>query len=219
MSDKKAVPQGDTARALEGALKRVTGVQSVRVVGEDAPREIHIVAVGRKPSRQFVRDVEALAMAELGLDIDHRIVSIVQIEDPEDRPRLGEAGRPSIERVSIGTRSNSEWVEVTLKWPQGNRTSGTGAAGPSREARARGAAAAVVECLDPTLSERKATLEIDHVTLHAMSSSAEWVLVHTTVYDEAGSTPLLGSARIVDDIATASVRAMLNAVSRKLLRI
>ncbi len=210
----KALQRNEALAGLQQALTRIPGVERARVVGTDEPREIHIVATGRKPSRQFVRDVEALAAAEFGLDIDHRIVSIVQIEETSTK----QAGRPTIERVGLGKRDNSEWVEVTLKWPTGERTSGTGAAGTSREARARGAAAAVLECLDPKLSEKRATIEIDHVTLHSASNSAEWVLVHTTFYEESGSTPLLGSARVVDDIATAAANALLNAINRKLLR-
>ena len=211
----EALKQSETLAKLERALLRVPGVERARVVGAEAPREIHIVAAGRKPSRQFVRDVEALASAEFGLDIDHRIVSIVQVEESQS---ARQPGRPTIERVGIGRRDNAEWVEVTLKWPTGERTSGTGAAGTSREARARGAAAAVLECLDPRLSEKKSTLEVEHVTLHSVSSSSEWVLVHTTFYESSGSTPLLGTARVADDVATAAVKAVLNAVGRKLLR-
>ena len=215
MSGQRTLPENETLAELQRALLRVPGVESAHVAGSDFPTEIHVVAVGRKPSRQFVRDIEALAAAQFGFEIDHRIVSIVQVGESDTTTQ---PGRPFIERVGVGRRDNSEWVEVTVRWPSGDRTSGTGAAGTSREARARGAAAAVLECLDPKLAEKKATLEIEHVTLHSMSTSSEWVLVHTTFYEESGSTPLLGSARVVDDIATASVRALLNAVNRKLLR-
>jgi len=201
--------------ALERALGRIQGVERVRVVGTDLPTEIHVVAAGRKPSRQFVRDIESLAAAECGIEIDHRIVSIVQVDDSQKAPT---AGRPSIERVGVGRQNNNEWVEVTLVWPEGDRTSGTGAAGTSREARARGAATAVLECLDPKLCEKRTTLEIEHVSVHSMTASSEWVLVHTTFYEDGGPTPLMGSAQVVDDIATAAVRALLNAVNRTLLR-
>lgn len=208
--------QNESLEQLQRALSRVQGVERVRVVGTDTPTEIHVIAAGRKPSRQFVRDIESLAAAEFGMEIDHRIVSIVQV-DTAPSTTTEKAARPSIERVGVGRRNSSEWVEVTLVWPSGDRTSGTGAAGTSREARARGAAAAVLECLDATLSEKRSTLEIENVSLHSVSNSAEWVLVHTTFYDESGSTPLLGSARVVDDIATAAALALLNAVNRKLL--
>ncbi|MBW3594623.1 MAG: hypothetical protein KY391_03510 [Actinobacteria bacterium] len=214
MPGEDTLSQSGTLAELQRALNRVQGVERVRVVGDDSPTEIHVIAAGRKPSRQFVRDIESLAAAEFGIQIDHRIVSIVQVETPP----TGQAGRPSIERVGVGRRNNSEWVEVTLLWPDGERTSGTGAAGTSREARARGAAAAVLECLDAKLSEKRSTLEIDNVSLHSVSSSTEWVLVHTTFYEEGASTPLLGSARVVDDVATAAALALLNAVNRKLLR-
>ena len=215
MSEPRIIRPDSTLGDLQDALKRIPGVQSARVVGDDSPREIHVVAAGRKPSRQFVRDIEALASAEFGIDIDHRIVSIVQVDDAETQ---NYAGRPSIEKVSIGRRDKGEWVEVTLRWPTGEKTSGTGAAGNSREARARGAAAATLECLDPKLATKKSTLEVEHVTLHAVSTAAQWVLVQTSLYEKDGSTPLLGAAQVVDDVATAAVRALLNAVNRQLLR-
>ena len=215
MPGEKTLSQSEALEELQRALSRVQGVERVRVVGDDVPTEIHVIAAGRKPSRQFVRDIESLAAAEFGIEIDHRIVSIVQVDT--SATTIGKGARPSIERVGVGRRNNSEWVEVTLAWPGGNRTSGTGAAGTSREARARGAAAAVLECLDAKLSEKRSTLEIEHVSLHSVSNSAEWVLVHTTFYEEGTSTPLLGSARVVDDIATAAALAVLNAVNRKLL--
>jgi hypothetical protein len=69
------------------------------VTGADAlPTEIHILANPGKPAKQVVRDVQSVAMAQYGIDIDHRIVSVVQIAVDEvdvgspipelDTPRL-----------------------------------------------------------------------------------------------------------------------------------
>src|SRR5688500_16405907 len=149
MSGGKTLEQNETLLQLEQALTRVPGVERARVIGQDSPTEIHVGAAGRKPSRQCGRDIESVSAGELGVDMGRRLVSIVQVE----RAPKKQMGRPSIERVGLGRRNNNEWVEVTLVWPSGETTSGTGAAGTSREARARGAANAVLECLDARLSE------------------------------------------------------------------
>ena len=209
----------DTARqrAFQEALLKIPQVLSVQVRGSEtgAPREIHVVTNSSRTPKQIVRDVQSLAAAAFGVKIDHRIVSVVQIE--ESHPDVQAGGRrPFIERVGLGSKGDSEWVEVALRWPDGIQTSGSGAAGRSRSARARGAAAATLECLDHRLSAKKVNVEIENIVLHRMGAE-EWVLVHCAYYETEGSTALLGSALIHDDMATAAARALLNAVNRKLL--
>jgi hypothetical protein len=66
---------------LEADLPKIQGVSSARVVGEDEPSEIHVVASTARPPKQIVRDVQSLANARFGIPIDHRIVSVVQLND------------------------------------------------------------------------------------------------------------------------------------------
>jgi hypothetical protein len=68
---------------LEDALRQIPGVRAVSVVtGPDAvPTEIHVVANHSKGAKQVVRDVQSLAIASYDLDIDHRIISVVQFDD------------------------------------------------------------------------------------------------------------------------------------------
>ena len=68
---------------LEEAIRQIPGVRAVSVVtGPDAePTEVHVLASPGKAAKQVVRDVQSLALARYDIDIDHRIVSVVQIED------------------------------------------------------------------------------------------------------------------------------------------
>src|SRR3954469_2520325 len=70
---------------LEDALRRIQGVKAASVVtGPDAvPTEVHVLAVPGKAAKQVVRDVQSLALTRYDIDIDHRIVSVVQIGDDE----------------------------------------------------------------------------------------------------------------------------------------
>jgi hypothetical protein len=219
---------------LETELKRIAGVKNARIVGTDNPEEIHIVATATRSPKQVVRDVQSLAAAGYGLPIDHRIVSIVQLEDAEppappstiklDQPveepiaagaPAHDDRRPVLERVVLGTRGSGGWVEVGLKWPDGTETDGSGTAGPSRETRARGAAKAVVKALEPVLAEKGIELELDQVLIHRMDS-ADSVFVRATFFEGGSATPVVGSAMVHDDVASAAVRALLHAVNRKL---
>lgn len=222
---------------LESELKKIAGVKNARIVGSEAPEEIHVVASVSRSPKQVVRDVQSLAAAGYGVSIDHRIVSVVQLEEadpppppstiqlepPVQEPAPSAVGapahhddrRPVLDRVVLGTRGSAGWVEVGLKWPDGTETDGSGSAGPSRETRARGAAKAVVNALEPVLAERGAELELDQVLIHRMDS-ADSVFVRATFFEGGSAIPIVGSAIVYDDVASAAVRALLHAVNRKL---
>jgi hypothetical protein len=200
---------------FQQALHRVPGVASARVVGDQAATEIHIVTDSDRNPKQLVRDVQSLAAATFGMRIDHRIVSVVRLEGPQVSTETGH--RPYIEKIGVSSRFNVHWVEVSLHWPDGASTHGSGAAGSSRQTRARGAAVAVIECLDPLLSEAKSNVEIDQVEIHEIGGT-EWVLTQATLYEGSSALPLLGSAQVHDDAASAAARAMLDAINRRLFR-
>jgi len=73
---------------FEAALRQIQGVRAASVVttGTGVPSEIHILAATGKAPKQVVRDVQSLAMARFDLDIDHRIVSVVQLDESDLEP-------------------------------------------------------------------------------------------------------------------------------------
>ena len=115
----------DRLAGLEHDLLNVQGVQSARVIGDDEPAEIHIVASLQRSPKQVVRDVQSLAAARFGMPIDHRIVSVVQLDEEPEQPER-QAVRPILERVVMASRGQSSWVKVGLGWPDGRSTEGAG---------------------------------------------------------------------------------------------
>jgi hypothetical protein len=224
---------GDSTLAqLERDLLRVPGVKSVRVMGDSKPSEIHVVATSKRSPKQVVRDVQSLAAAGFGMPIDHRIVSVVQLDEKVPPPppppaavdlRQEEAGpdappaeqRLVLERVVLASKGDSGWVKVALRWPDGKTTEGAGGAGSSREARARGAAQALLQALQPALSAAGAKLDVDQVLLQRLGTN-DTVLARVVLYERGIATPLVGSALVYDDVATAAVRAILQSINRKL---
>lgn len=252
---------------LEQDLLRVPGVRSARVIGGDVPTEIHVVTTSKRSPKQVVRDVQSLAAAGFGIPIDHRIVSVVQLDDPPAAPpqestgngegattvetppvapepqvtetvqaeqadpetiRLTEATlgeshelvhenghRLVLERVVLASKGDAGWVKVALRWPNGETTEGAGVAGPAREARARGASVALLQALAPELEKQEAKIDVDHLFIHRLGSN-DSVLVRAVFYERGSVTPLVGSALVYDDVATAAVRAILQAINRKL---
>jgi ribosomal protein S24E len=213
---------------LETDLLKISGVLSSRIVGDQAPSEIHIVANTDRSPKQVVRDVQSLAAARFGISIDHRIVSIVQIGDESQMQKtssqeLGhadvltdESRRPLLDRVVFATKGSSGWVKVALRWPDGELTEGAEVCGASRESRGRAAAVAVHRSLETRMAKRNAVLDIEDVLIQRLGSD-ESVTVRAVIHESGGRTPLVGSALIYDDVATASVHATLHALNRKLV--
>src|ERR671919_677812 len=77
---------------IENDLLRVPGVMSASVVGEETPREIHVVATPERSPKQIVRDVQSLTSARFGISIDHRIVSVVQLGENQLRAAESDTG-------------------------------------------------------------------------------------------------------------------------------
>lgn len=79
---------------LERELCRLPEVNAARIVADSVgrPIEVHILATATKHPKQIARDVASVAMASFGLDLDRRIISVVQL----DQVYSGNGGRTSV---------------------------------------------------------------------------------------------------------------------------
>ncbi|HYS59009.1 MAG TPA: hypothetical protein VEM27_00360, partial [Gemmatimonadales bacterium] len=70
-------------KRAENLITSLTGVLSARVVvtplGEVS--EIHVLTTSDQQAKQVVRNIESALMAQLGLKIDHRKISVAQTAD------------------------------------------------------------------------------------------------------------------------------------------
>ena len=82
---------GSELRDLEDELCRLGGVLAVRVVGDRSgrPVEVHVLSDTNKPPKQTVRDVRAVAHTMFGMELDHRIVSVAQLDTNESDIPVG----------------------------------------------------------------------------------------------------------------------------------
>ena len=70
--------------------------------------EVHVVAQPGKRPKQIVRDVQSIALASFGLEIDRRIVSVVQLGGGPEGNTIG--GQPAVDRRHHG---RGEWPALT----------------------------------------------------------------------------------------------------------
>ena len=199
------------------------------MVGEDAPSEIHIVATADKPAKQIVRDVQSLAAAAYDITIDHRIVSVVQSEPGEQIPlheagtnpassaALSESSRVVLNWLMIAPQGDADRINVGIRWAEAESEGGATASATDREARARAAAEALAQAIDSGLTGRHSGVEVDSVIVHKIGNS-DSVTVKANYRDESGLTAVVGTALINDDVASATAKALLQALNRKLSR-
>lgn len=199
---------------LEDDLEKIQGVTGVRIVGDEAPSEIHIVATSERPPKQIVRDVQSLTTTELGEPIDHRIVSVVQLDDApvaaEEAPY-----RIVLDQVITASKIKDGWVRVTLKLPNEQVAEGAVLVGPSRDERARGAVAATIKALQPRLEAIGARLLLQSLVVNS-DPQGPTVQTRVELHTAGHRTVLIGAAVIEDDISTAAARALLQSLNRKL---
>jgi hypothetical protein len=94
---------------LEHELCRIPEVTAARIVMNDEgrPAEVHILASPEKHAKQVVRDIQSVAMASFGLDLDRRLISVVQLEGDKSNgsgERRGDGVEASAAAVLEGPR-------------------------------------------------------------------------------------------------------------------
>lgn len=197
---------------LEETLARLPSVNAVRVAADrDVVREVHVLASPDKAPKQVVRDVQTLALARFGVSIDRRAISVVQI-GPEaislddDRPVL-----MGVHEIPEGARTT---VAVTLRWHTEEYVgTATGPAAPSARLRLVGEAS--LRAVEDILGDDALALDSIGAPGIGMRTVIVAVVVATGTRGEEVS---VGSALSTGDDSEAAVRAVLDALNRRISR-
>jgi hypothetical protein len=210
---------GTDLRDVEAELCRLPDVAAARIVADDAgrPIEVHVLAGSGKHAKQVVRDIQSVALASFGLDIDRRIISVVQLgpdgSEVEVIDRPVSPARPRISALESQTSGIRSTVRVMLALGEdeaGGYAEGTVAAA----ARPRLVAEATLDALKQ-LETAAARLGID--TAQELHVGDHHVVVITLVYaDPPHQQRLVGSAIVNQSLDDAIVRAVLDATNRRL---
>ncbi len=196
--------------SLQDKISRIDGVEAARVVAENGHiDEIHVLARRAKPPKQLVRDVQSLGHALFGLDIDRRIVSVVQLADAD----LQSGTRPALVDVAETIDGNRTEVTVTLKWKERLLVGqSTGAAASAT--RWRLVAEATLEAVRQAI-HNDVGLGVSSMDLTSLGSR-RLAIAQIVVVSEASERLLIGSAYVEQDESRAVVRSVLDALNRLL---
>ena len=199
-------------REFEEPIGRLESVDAVRIVGSgEKVVEVHILPAPSKPPKQVVRDVQPLAMARYGANIDRRVISVVQLAAAALRNRTLE--RPALVGIREEPNGNRTTMHVVLAWQNGEHT-GTSTGPSGSTARLRLIGEATLDALDNIFVDPP-PLALDSIGTSAVGMRT--VLIAVVVgANERDEELAVGSALSHGDDGDAAVRAVLDALNRRL---
>ncbi|HEY8217665.1 MAG TPA: hypothetical protein VIH82_11055 [Acidimicrobiia bacterium] len=204
-------------QAVEAEIRRLPDVAAVRVVTDDLSRpvEVHVLANTGKHAKQVVRDVQSVALASFNLEIDRRIVSVVQLAPNGGSAEAARTPAPTrvralgIQASTVDLRSS---IRVTLEADEPATGFAEGAAATAIRPRLVAAAT-----LDALRQLEEAASRLDVVGAEITRVGAQDIALVTLVSVEMPlERHLVGSAIVHHSPDDAIVRAVLDAANRRL---
>ena len=200
-------------RELEENLTRMDSVDAARVVNQGSTiTELHVIAAAEKPAKQVVRDVQSLAMARFGVNIDHRVISVVQISPHQ--LEIASGSRAALMRVDESPNGTRTTIKVTLRHEDEEHVgSATGPAVIS--ARHRLVGEATINAVEQTFPSMP-PIALDAISITPVGQNNVIVAVVVSAGKRGSEDINVGSAVVLNDPDDASVKAVLNALNRRL---
>jgi len=199
-------------RRVEQELGRVPGVLAARLVPgfERRVDELHVVTTPDRGPKGTVRDAQTVLMARFGIPLDHRVISVVQLDE---RQVLASAARVVIDEVGIVRSGTGVVAEVVLARDEEHaRATADGAA--TTGGRDRAVASATIAAVQQLL-EIDLRMELRGVEL-VQTGGHEIALSVLELRDPRGQDLLCGTAIVRDSAPDAVARSVLDALNRTL---
>lgn len=198
----------------ENIIRQIKDVISARIVANDAGEilEVHVLANQNRGPKQLVRDIESAVMAQFGLAIDHKKISVAQLQQESSDLAINEV-RPLLTNVQLVVSGVLAEAKVDLRI--GEEVLAGRATGPSStNNRLRLIVQATLANLEQYL-KGTCTFSVEDVLLVQLGRQ-EAAVVSLSLVTLLGEEYLIGSAFVKGDEYESIVKATLNAVNRRL---
>ena len=208
----------DPVILLEKELRKLPDIRAARVVaGYDGEiSEVHIVASPKKPTKSLVRDIQSVAIATFGYDIDRRRVSIVQIDDADTQEFIFDKEfRPRILTITSESTGLRSTVKVSLEHRE-QQALGFSEGSIASASRHRLVAQATLDALRQ-LEPMAQTLDVDSALV--VRVGGVYVAVVTIIFVLPPEEQIISGSSIVrqNNEADAIARAVLDATNRRMM--
>ena len=202
---------------VEREICRLPDVSIARLVAEPSGRvsEVHVVAHSGKHPKQIARDVQSIALASFGLELDRRIISVVQLGgEALDAHALAPYPRPSVVAITAEANGLRSLVRVTLARDD-EEAVGFAEGSIATSARHRLVAIATVDALRQ-LEPAAECIDVDSAQI--VRVDAHDIAVVTVVIVTPPSEQLVSGSAIVrpQQEPDAIARAVLDATNRRI---
>lgn len=198
---------------IEQYLKQIKCVNSCKILLDNQGdiEEIHVVSGSRRNPKQISRDIQSILISKFDLNIDHKKISIAQIEDD-----LIEKGDFRLKLRTVEYSITDMKTEIKVVLEKDNElyeglVSGPNTLNNTQRLLGKATLRAVEKCLG---LEDAFVLE-DIKILHA--AGKEVVIAAVTFIFNNTERLLSGSAIVYDDKKDAIVKATLDAINRIVL--
>lgn len=196
---------------LEQLIYLVRGIQAARVVTSENGTidEIHVVGLPGRSAKQMVRDIESILYVRGGVRLDHRKVSVVQLEEGSPQRQT-----PRVLLLAVEVAGSQVAVTLGLRERQVVGTAEGGAQCDNLVALTAQATVAAIGKLIVVPAE----LRVEQTALQPFGE-LKVCLCHLSMVTDLGVETLLGISMLREDPGAAAARAVLDALNRPLLRL
>lgn len=203
----------------EQSIKQIRSVIATRIKANslDEIEEIHVLANSKRNPKQIVRDIESMFAAQFGMEIDHKKVSVVQLEGEEEAPpsfsKKGEQIRPKLVSVSLRTVNTMAEVKVELS-AQDEIMEGISSGTSTTYNKLRLFVDATISALSGFMMDKLIFATEDVMITRLGKHQVAQVAI--SLITPFGEQTLVGCATVKNDEREAVVKATLDAVNRKM---
>ncbi|MDK2919146.1 MAG: hypothetical protein PWQ37_1879 [Candidatus Petromonas sp.] len=204
-----------SAVSMEEIINNLPEVISSKIVLDDnnEVEEIHVLSDTSRNPKQISRDIQSALTAKFGIDIDHKKISIAQINFKQN---LNNDFRLRINSINYSTLGNIAEVKVLLQ--KGNEIIEGNAKGTNTTINSyRLLSLATLDCIHSLLniSNTFVVEDIERITL----AKKDVIITAIGFITSSGTEELLvGSAIVRKDEKESIVKATLDAINRKIVR-
>lgn len=208
-----------TEKKLTELISKVDGVLDSRVLTDEKNyiTEIYVLADKSRGAKQIVRDIETAVAVKYNCQLDHRKISVVQLNDSEETFSKSDQRIILKNLVTEYTEYNDNMCKIEVELQVGDDVYQGTATGPGTlKNQNRLVAKSVLEAIKKDGAfEAIFSFVLEEVSV--VNFSGEYVvMVAVTLVRESSEELLIGASVVRKDVKEAVARATLDAVNRRI---